>query len=76
MDGVAGMSDGLRLHPRTMKVQSASADIRMKLIEMQREHGLTDTEMIGVLMETGQAIVKYALRWERHQDYDHKADEA
>jgi hypothetical protein len=68
---------GLRLHKRTMPVQSASADFRLSLIKFQQEHDLTDVEVAQMLTETLQSVLKYVLQRERHpDDPDRKADEA
>lgn len=67
---------GLRLHPRTMKVQSARLAIRESLDEHQEEFELTDIEMHGVVLEYLLTMNKYWLRAERHpDDPDRKADE-
>ena len=67
---------GLRLHPRTMPVQRASAEIRMALINAQKEHGLTDIEMLQAVAEWQATHLKYMLRAERHpDDPDAKGDE-
>ena len=68
---------GLRLHSRTMQVQGAEANIRLKLIEFQQEYGLTDIEMLQILHLAQLSILKYMLRAERHpNDPERKADEA
>jgi hypothetical protein len=68
---------GLRLHPRTMPVQSARAQLAGILIEWQTEHGLTNIEACTVLAEELRSLLKYPLRAERHpDDPDRKADEA
>ena len=68
---------GLRLHPRTMAVQSASAQIHGDLLEVQQERGLTDAEMMTILAENVQRWAKFQLRAERHpDDPERKADEA
>ncbi len=66
----------MKLHPRTLLVQRASAAIRSTLIDLQVEHYLTDVEMLRVLIEAQQSISKYMLREERHPGTeDVKADE-
>lgn len=67
----------MRLHERTIPVQAAGNAIRMELDRLQQHHGLTDVEMLRVVIEYQQAITKYMLRAERHpDDPDRKADEA
>lgn len=67
----------MKLHPRTLPVQRASADIRAALWTLQDQHGLTYAEMLGALAEHQQRIAKYLLREERHPgEPDRKADEA
>lgn len=66
----------MKLHPRTLDVQRASSAIRGRLLDMQETHGLTDVEMLRVLIEHLQTITKYLLREERHPgDPERKADE-
>lgn len=68
---------GLRLHPRTRPVLKAEAAIKMAIITLQREWGLTDTEMLRALLEAQQVITTRMLRAERHpDDPERKADEA
>ena len=67
---------GLRLHPRTMPVQSAGADLHGCLLEFQQAHELTDAEMLGLVVEHTGRIARWMLREERHPgEPDHKADE-
>ena len=67
---------GLRLHPRTMIVQSASAHLYGALLNFQSERDLTDAEMMTVLAENVQRWAKFQLRTERHpDDPERKADE-
>jgi len=67
---------GLRLHPRTMTVQSASAQMHGDLLGFQQEHDLTDAEMMIILAENVQRWAKFQLRAERHpDDPGRKADE-
>lgn len=58
----------MRLHPRTMDVQQAAAEIRGALITMQRATGLTDIEMLQAVAEWQGTHLKYMLRAERHPD--------
>lgn len=67
---------GLRLHARTMKVQSARTHFGQMVLDFQNEREITDVEMVGILLETMQSIHKYALRLERHGTTEKKADEA
>jgi hypothetical protein len=67
---------GLRLHARTMHVQSARAKFGMLALEFEEEHDLTLTEMAIVLTEVLEHVHKVMLRIERHGTPDKKADEA
>ena len=68
---------GLRLHPRTRPVRKAAVVFIDWLIGFQEEHNLTDIEMMQIITEGQQMVLKYALRAERHpDDPDAKADEA
>lgn len=67
---------GLRLHPRTIPVQRAEADLRMDMFGFQEQHGLTAIEMLQCLTIVQQSILKMMLRVERHpDDPGRKADE-
>lgn len=67
---------GLRLHPRTMPVERAKAELGMILARFQADADLTDTEMLVILAEQRRRLLKYRLRAERHpDDPDRKADE-
>jgi hypothetical protein len=67
----------MRLHERTMKVQAATAQLRMDMIRFQDEHGLTNLEMVQALQQIQATKLKYMLRAERHpDDPDRGADEA
>lgn len=67
---------GLRLHSRTMPVEQAKAELGVTLARFQREHDLTDIEMLVALAAQQQQLLKYRLRQERHpDDPERKADE-
>jgi len=67
----------MKLHPRTMPVQGASAAVKMALLDLQAEHDLTDVEMLQVLHDASLGLLKHLLRAERHPgDPGRKADEA
>lgn len=67
---------GLRLHSRTMRVQSAAAQLHMDLINFQADLELTDLEMLIALGTWHDHHLKMMLRAERHpEDPDRKADE-
>lgn len=64
---------GLRLHPRTMTVQRASADLHTYLGQLIDTHNLSWTEVAVILAERQQDV----LRQERHpRNPGKKADEA
>jgi hypothetical protein len=66
----------MRLHARTLPVQSARLDLETKVWEWMQEHDVTYVEAVRCLLEVTQEITKYQLREERHPgDSDHKADE-
>ena len=69
---------GLRLHPRTMPVQRAHAELGTMISEWWgRQDDLTPAELVGILLQETAAVHKYVLRAERHpDDPDRKADEA
>lgn len=67
---------GLRIHSRTLPVQGAEADLGMFLSKLAEERELTPAEMVSILGGQLLAWNKYVIRYERHGNYDHKADEA
>lgn len=58
----------MRLHPRTLPVQRAGNEIRGELLNLQLKHDLTDVEMLQILAESAQSLLKGMLRVERHPD--------
>lgn len=67
----------MRLHPRTLPVQGAEADLRIALNDFQEQRDLTDIEMLRALQSHEERITRRLLRAERHpDDPDRKADEA
>jgi hypothetical protein len=62
--------DGLppQEHDRTQSVAEASAEIGVTLNRLQREHGLTTTEMLQAVGSWQMTCLKYMLRAERHPD--------
>jgi hypothetical protein len=66
----------MKLHPRTLPVERASAAICGDLNQLQEAHGLTDVEMLRILLDHQQTVTKRLLRGERHpDDPDRNADE-
>jgi len=73
---MAKRAPGIRIHPRTFRVQAASAAIQQELINLQQKHELTDIEMLQCVAWWQDAVLKYMLRAERHpDDPERKADE-
>jgi hypothetical protein len=68
---------GLRLHPRTMRVQRAEAEFRVAVLAfLDANSDLTDIELAGIMLLAPAIPIKYALRAERHpDDPSRKADE-
>ena len=62
--------DGLppREHDRAQQVAEASAEIGVELNRLQRENGLTTTEMLQATGSWQMSCLKYMLRRERHPD--------
>lgn len=59
-----------------MKVQKAETDLALKLLKFQQKHDLTSIEMLQILTQRQQTLLKYMLRAERHPDEPGKgADE-
>lgn len=67
----------MRIHERTLKVQKAGFDLGEAVINVIRDHGLTATEAVRLLLGEAQRWTNEALRVERHpDDPERKADEA
>lgn len=58
-------------HHRTAAVEQASADISAALTALQRQHGLTDAEMLLAVLAWERGTAEAMLRAERqHEDPD------
>jgi hypothetical protein len=69
------MAPGIRVSRRAQAASRASATLAVTLSEYQREHKLTDVEMLQALTSWQQTTLKYMLRAERHpEDPDKPAD--
>lgn len=66
----------MKLHPRTLVVQTAECEINMAILKIAEKHGLTTVELVHVLTGVASEKTKYLLRLERHGTTDKKADEA
>jgi hypothetical protein len=66
----------MKLHERTQKVSIASAELGVVILDFQKEHGLTDIELLQALNSTQDTVLKYMLRFERHSNYEKGAGEA
>lgn len=66
----------MKLHPRMAIVSLARSELGEALDALITKHGLTTIEAAGVLGDLQGRQLMYALRYERHGDYDKKADEA
>lgn len=53
-------------HPRSQQVAEAQADVQWQLGKLQREHGLTDVEMLQAVAGWQSGCLKSMLRAERH----------
>jgi hypothetical protein len=60
-------------HPRHQSVAQASADIVASLVALQRDHGLTDAEMLLAVFAWERGKAGDMLRAERHPDDPDKA---
>lgn len=66
----------MKLHPRYNLVARAKNRISTFTLEQMTEHDITPTEMLGILLELAADQQKFLLRYERHGNYDTKANEA
>lgn len=67
---------GLKLHPRTLPVNRAGAELQQYLWKFRDEKLLTPTEMLMILFDAESRLVTELLRRERHpRDPERKADE-
>lgn len=58
----------MQLHPRTLKVQEASAKMGLAICKVAEEYGLTYVELMQCILAAGQMNTKFALRDERHPE--------
>lgn len=67
----------MRLHERTIPVQTAEAEFGLVFMDFIKEHDLTYVECLQILAGQQQNLLKYMLRHERHPDDPEKrGDEA
>lgn len=57
-----------KLHPRTMHVQQAEAQLHERVLDWAMRWDLTSLEELSCLHAVAQRVTKYALRAERHPD--------
>lgn len=66
----------MKLHPRTLKVQTAMYALETLVWEWVQAHDVTYLEALQALSHVSAQVVKYAIRVERHpDDPDKKGDE-
>jgi hypothetical protein len=66
----------MRVSAHAQAVAIAQSEIAVKLCELQREHGLTNVEMLQAVTSWQGTALRYMLRAERHpDDRDKGADE-
>lgn len=58
----------MRVSARAQAVAIAQADIAVALNKLQREHGLTNIEMLQAVTSWEASTLNYMLRAERHPD--------
>lgn len=67
----------MRLHARTQIVNAASLDLEKAVWKVMADHDLTYIEALKILNLAEQAVIRFALRQERHpRSPNKKADEA
>ena len=67
----------MRLHPRTIPVQTAEAEFGLWFLDFMRAEDLSYVEALQILTSAQQNLLKYMLRHERHPDDPEKrGDEA
>ncbi len=67
----------MKLHPRTMIVQTASGEIQQAIAIITQKHDLSAIEVICICARFLAEYTKYPLRAERHPNHPgKKADEA
>ena len=65
----------MKLHPRRAQVVEAELAMSKAVNDVMAGHDVTPIEMIGILTSLLAQQQKYALRYERHGNYNKKADE-
>ncbi|MDG4796904.1 hypothetical protein [Micromonospora sp. WMMD1082] len=64
----------MKLHPRALLVQGAGTTISGELDRLQEEHGLTDVEMLRILLDHQQTLTRHLLSEEHSDNPDRPAD--
>jgi hypothetical protein len=62
-------------HPRSLFVPTATAEMSHAIAQVQDKYGLTAIESVQCLVRIIELDMKYALRYERHGNYDTGGDE-
>ena len=57
-------------HPRDIEFQKAKAKITLEFFERVDENNLTDGEVMSILSGLMSSTAKYAIRMERHGNYE------
>lgn len=63
----------MKLHPREAIVRDARGEFLEFLLKWEGGKKLTPLEKAMMFQEEAQGQLKYALRWERHGDYNKEA---
>ncbi len=66
----------MKLHLRNAIVAAARMDMQKVVVNISNEHQLTSLELIGILTGEIDEALKYALRFERHGNYEKRSGEA
>ena len=65
----------MKLHHRYAVVAATRNRLSEKVLAEMSDNDITAIEMIGILLALAAESQRYALRFERHGNYDKKADE-
>jgi hypothetical protein len=65
----------ITMHPRVLIVQKAGLELAEAFIEISKKYELTPIEEAAILSGRVGEALKYAIRYERHRNYEKRGGE-
>lgn len=63
-----------RMHPRHIACEEAKRELGGPWMEIIKKHNLTPIEQVQILTQEIQSALKWAIRFERHGEYETPGD--